>query len=474
MNAPRAAQAGARQGDVRRVLWTVLALNLLVTVAKVALGVWTGALSVVADGFHSLVDSSSNLVGLAALRLAARPADERHPYGYQRYETLGALAIGLLMGVSAWEILREVIARLVDGELGHISPWAVYGMLLALPINLFVSWWEGRRGRALNSEILLADAAHTRTDVLITLSVIAALVGVRLGAAWLDPLAALVVVGFILRAAWGIVSEAARYLADARVVDHEAVARLAQEVPGVRYVHHVRSRGKPGAAFVDLHVKVAPEMSTEQAHAIATEVERRLRQDLPGVADAMVHIEPARGADMLSAWEEILLRLRRIADGLGMGLHELHLHPLPQGGLLAEMHLEFAQEATLAQAYRWAQTFRQRVREELPQVGELLLHLEPMAGQMEAAEQLPEEIAHQVAEVVASRLPEGRVLTTSVYRAAGHLHAAVRVALPGAWPLPEAHRQADALQRVLLQRFPGLSHVAVEMAPLEEVSQPSS
>jgi len=175
-----------------------------------------------------------------------------------------------------------VAERVLTGQLGQISLWAVCGMLLALPVNLFILWWEARQGRVLQSEVLLADTAHTRTDVFITISVIVALVGVRLGAVWLDPLAAVVVVGFILRAAWGIVSEAARYLADTRVVDHDSVVRLAQEVPEVQLVHRVRSRRKSGAAFVDLYVKVSPEMSTEQAHAIATEVEKRLRQQCRG------------------------------------------------------------------------------------------------------------------------------------------------------------------------------------------------
>lgn len=458
----------ARQAQVRRVLWLVLGLNVAVTMAKVALGLVTGALSVVADGFHSLVDSSSNLVGLAALRFAARPADERHPYGYQRYETLGALAIGLMMAVSAWEILRAVAERVWHGQLGQISPWAVYGMVLALPVNLFISWWEARQGRALQSEVLLADAMHTRTDVFVTLSVIVALIGVRLGALWLDPLAAVVVVGFILRAAWEIVSEAARYLADARVVDHDAVAHLAQGVPGVQVVHRVRSRGKPGAAFVDLHVEVSPEMSTEQAHAIATEVEQRLKQQLPGVTDAIVHIEPAHAPDTLSTWQQMSLRLRRIADGLGLGLHELHLHPLAEGHILAEMHLEFAQPVTLAEAHRLAQRFRQRVRAEVPQVGEVLLHLEPLAGHMEAAEAPPEDLARALEAFLAKRVTPGHLLATRVYRAGGHVHAAIRVALPGAWPLSQAHRWADALQRDVLHEFASLAHVAVEVTPAEE------
>ncbi len=459
--------ATQRQQAVRRVLWLVLVLNLSVTLLKIGLGVVTGALAVVADGFHSLVDTSSNLVGLAALRFAARPADEHHPYGYQRYETLGALAIGVMMFVSAWEIGREVVSRLLAGRLAEVSPWALYGMALAFPVNLFISWWEARQGRALESELLLADAAHTRSDLLVTLAVIAALIGNRLGWLWLDPVAALIVVGFIIRAAWEIVSEAARYLADARVADPQAITSAALDVPGVRYVHRVRSRGKPGAAFVDLHVEVPPGMSTDHAHAIATEVEQRIRQQVPGVAEAIVHIEPARDPAQPSPWEETFLRLRRLADGLGIGIHELHLHPRPEGGVLAEMHLEFAGDQTLGEAHRLAQAFRRRAQAEMPYLSDLILHLEPLVAQAQEATPPPAGVSQQLEAYVAEHAAPGQVKTVTLYRAAGHLHAAVRLALPAQWPLDQAHRLADRLQRETLQHFPDLQHVAVEVLPQE-------
>ncbi len=463
--------AHAHHHRVRRVLWVVLGLNAAVSLLKIGLGVITGALAVVADGFHSLVDASSNLVGLAALRFASRPADEEHPYGYQRYETLGALAIGVLMFVSAWEIGREVVARLGRGELASVSPWAVYGMLVAFPVHLFVAWWEARQGRALKSEILLADAAHTRADLLITGAVIAALMGGRWGFPWLDPVAALGVVFFIVRAAWGIVGEAARYLTDARVADPQAIEAVALQVPGVQYVHRIRSRGKPGAAFVDLHVKVPPGMSTDHAHAVATEVERQIRERVPGVTEAIVHIEPARHAQGPSPWEETFLHLRRLADGLGLGVHELHLHPRPDGGVLAEMHLEFAQRLTLGEAYRLAQAFRRRAQAEMPHLDPMVLHLEPLAAQMQAAAPPPEGMAQRLEALIREAIaPAGRLEAVTLYRVAGHLHAAIQVALPAAWSLERAHQVADGLQREVLGRFSALGHVTVEVRPREAAS----
>ncbi len=408
--------ASERQAAVRRTLWVVLSLNLTITFLKIGLGLASGALAVLADGFHSLVDASSNLVGLAALHFASRPADERHPYGYQRYETLGALVIGLLMFVSAWEISREVVARLLAHRVLSLSPWALYGMALALPVNIFVAWWEYRWGRKLESEILLADAVHTRADLFVTLAVIGALVGVRLGFVWLDPVVALVIVLFIVRASWEIVSRAARYLADARVADPRAIERVALEVAGVQSVHRIRSRGKPGAAFVDLHVQVPPGMSTDQAHAIATEVEQRIRQEVPGVAEAVVHIEPARPFPPTSVWEETFLQLRRLADGLGLGIHELHLHARANGGLLAEMHLEFAAHLSLAEAHALAEAFRRRARVAMPHLADMILHLEPVSAQVQEAAPPPEGMAARLRAFLTSRVDEGQVRMVTVYR----------------------------------------------------------
>jgi cation diffusion facilitator family transporter len=190
--------------SVRRILWGILAANLTITIVKITLGIVTGALVIVADGFHSLVDSSSNLIGLTAIRMAARPADKRYPYGYQRYETLGALAIGGLLLAVAWEIVQSVIDRLIHGAQPEIN-WVTFGLMaLTFPINFGIVIFETRAGKRLNSDILLADATHTRTDLYVTGSVIASLVGIWLGWNWLDLVVATGVVGLIVRASIGL------------------------------------------------------------------------------------------------------------------------------------------------------------------------------------------------------------------------------------------------------------------------------
>ncbi|TAK13684.1 MAG: cation transporter [Anaerolineae bacterium] len=460
--------AGEAYGEVRRVLWAVLAANLAVTALKIGLGVTTGALSVVADGFHSMVDSSSNLIGLAAIRLAARPADEQHPYGYQRYETLGALAIGAMMLAAAYEIGRAIFERILTGAAPEISTFAVGLMLLTLPANGLVVILETRAGRRLGSEILLADARHTTTDLFVTFSVLASLIGVRLGWGWLDAVVAGGVVILIVRAAFGILRDTSDTLTDKMAVDPQRVEAIAAGSPGVRYVHRVRSRGAAGAAFVDLHVKVDPTMNTAQAHAVASEVERRLKEELAEVSDALVHIEPA-ARQQLTNWERMAVDLRGIADGLGLGLHDLHIHTDLNGRYTIELHLEIRGATSLGAAHALADNFESRVREHWPEAERILTHLEPMPeGVLPPGEEVDESMADAVRTLLLRHVAAGQIAECRVDSVAGHLQAAVTLTLPAETSLTDAHGLTERIETHLLASDLDLTRVTVHAEPPSE------
>lgn len=460
---------------VRRVLLGVLLANLLVTAVKISLGVITGALAVVADGFHSLVDSSSNLVGLAALRLANRPADARHPYGYQRYETLGTLAIGGLLLAAAYEIGSSIIGRFFGGAQPEITPLTFALVALTFPVNLLIVWLETRLGKQLNSELLLADATHTRTDLFVTLSVLASLVGVWLGVGWLDLLVATGVVLLILRAAFGILRDSSAWLTDSTMLDAERIEQTAVAVPGVWFVHRVRSRGIPGAIFVDLHVKVYPGMSTEQAHALASEVERRIKTAFTGVMEVLVHIEPARPEhlgdfDRLPKaqrdWQRIAYDLRQIADSMQVSLHDLHVNLLPSGDYDLELHLEIPGDLPLSQAHALAEEFESRVRQVWTQVTSIITHLEPLPEAVQLPEQARNQDYNQIlSEYLAAWFGSGRVLEVHTHAAPPHFSAAVRIGLPPDLTLSAAHTQAEAIERDLLSRYHALERVTVHVEP---------
>src|SRR5262245_61714760 len=128
-----------RFSQVRRVLIRVLFLNLLVALAKVLVGIFTGALAMVADGIHSTIDASSNLIGIVAAALAARPADETHPYGHRRFETMATLIIGALLLLAAWEIFRTALDRFSGAPGISITPANFAVMIGTIVVNVFVA-----------------------------------------------------------------------------------------------------------------------------------------------------------------------------------------------------------------------------------------------------------------------------------------------------------------------------------------------
>jgi len=294
---PRQESASQRYAEVTSVLWQVLVLNLVVATAKIAFGWWSGAVSILSDGFHSLTDSASNVVAIVGIHLARQPADAAHPYGHRKFETLASAAIFVFLLLVLVEVLRTAVARLWAGGTPEVSAVSFVVMGGTLAVNLAVVWYESRAARRLNSELLLADATHTRSDVFTSLTVIAALAGVAWGWPVLDGLAALVVAGFIGRAGFAIARSVADILADRIVMDDDQLRRVALEVPGVLGCHHIRTRGTPDHIFLDMHIWMRPDLSLFDAHQLSHVVKDRLMDQFPGLHDVIIHIEPMRPGD---------------------------------------------------------------------------------------------------------------------------------------------------------------------------------
>jgi len=282
----------ARVGAIRRVLWITLGLNLLATLAKIVVGYLTGSLSIVADGFDSLFDSASNLIGLVGISLAARPPDEDHPYGHRKFETLAAISISVLLFVTCVELVRSVIDRLSSPVVPQINLWSFAAVFFSIGVHLFTVVYERRRGRELKSEFLLADAAHTAADIYISLSVIAGLILVRFGYPIVDALLALGIAGVIAKIGVDIIRSSSAILMDRAMVSEREIEQVVMGVEGVESCHRIRSRGPEDDIHIDLHIHVAPETHVDQAHAIAHEVQERVVRELPGVQDVVVHVEP--------------------------------------------------------------------------------------------------------------------------------------------------------------------------------------
>jgi cation diffusion facilitator family transporter len=281
-----------RYTAVTRVLWRVFFVNLAVAFAKIALGYATGAVSILSDGFHSLTDSASNVVALVGVSAARRPPDTNHPYGHRKYETMASLGILLFLVIVLVEVLQAAVNRFLNGGTPRVFPEGVGLMVGTLIINVGVVAYESRQARLLSSEVLLADAKHTRSDVLTSGAVLGALLGVWWGFPLLDPLAAILVAGFIGHACWEIAQGASRILGDEIVIAEGDVRAVVQSVPEVLGSEKIRTRGSADYVFLDLHLWLDPQTPLRTAHATSHVVKDKLMAKFPQLADVVIHIEP--------------------------------------------------------------------------------------------------------------------------------------------------------------------------------------
>jgi cation diffusion facilitator family transporter len=281
-----------RYSEIVRVLYRVLAVHLSVALVKIVLGYTTGAVSILSDGFHSLTDAASTGVALVAVSVARRPPDANHPYGHRKYETMASIGIVVFLVAVLLQVLTAAADRLIRGGAPRVFPEGIGVMTLTLIVNVVVASYERREGRRLRSEVLNADAMHTRSDILTTGAVLAALVGVWLGYPILDPMAALLVAGFIGHACWSIAHEASRVLSDEIVIAEHEVRDVVQSLPDVVGCEKIRTRGSADHVFLDLHLWLDGAMTLEAAHAASHIVKDRLMARFPQLADVVIHIEP--------------------------------------------------------------------------------------------------------------------------------------------------------------------------------------
>jgi cation diffusion facilitator family transporter len=286
------ADIAVRYDQVSRALYQVLVLNLAVAFAKIALGSYTGSVSIVSDGYHSLTDSASNVVGLVGISIARQPPDADHPYGHRKYETMASVAILIFLIIVLVEVMSSALDRFMNGGTPKVFPEGIALMSATLVINLLVVWYETRAGERLKSELLLADSKHTRSDVLTTIAVIGALLGVWAGYPVLDPLAALLVAVFIGHACWEIAQQASRVLGDTIVIAEQDVRAVIAAVPGVLGCEKIRTRGSTDYAFLDLHLWLDGATPLVEAHSTSHVVKDLLMTRFPQLADVVIHLEP--------------------------------------------------------------------------------------------------------------------------------------------------------------------------------------
>ncbi len=456
----------ASKGDeIHQVLLVTLALNVMVAVCKIIIGIWSGVLSVSADGVHSLVDASSNVIALFAHRIAQRPPDADHPYGHSRFETIAALGIGAFLLLTAFELISVALDRFHQGgEAPVIAPITFAVMFATLAVNLFVTTYELRAARRLGSELLAADAAHTRSDVFVTVSVLISMVCVVLFRwAWADIVTTVVIVGFILHAAWEVLSKTGRVLVDTAPYPPDQLAAWVEALPSVEHVIRARSRGPLDAAQIDIDVQVSPEMTAAQTQSIADAIRDELAKKVYGLREVEVHFVPVtnRPADYA-----LLARAR--ADALGLTTHEVYVRDGDDGKVM-EMHVEVPPGQTLGKAHEQVSQLEADIKLRLPEVEEVITHIEPAISEKSAFELSQqselEVFRKQVIHLLSAHFPQADWHNIEVFPTVSGFTAAMHVTLPAQITVEAAHQIAESAEVLLRAHIPLMERVTIHTEP---------
>ncbi|MDO8558371.1 MAG: cation diffusion facilitator family transporter [bacterium] len=283
-----------RLEKIQRVLGWTLVMNLSASLIKIALGFTTGMLMIVADGFHSLGDSLSNVVGFVGIKLAKKQPDKTYSYGYDKFESIATMLIISLISVTCYKVFEGGIERFLNPHPVKIPTLALAILVASMAINLATVLYEGGAGKKLKSGLLIADASETKADLVISGGVLAS-AGIMAWTSWwqVDGIVTLLIGFSILRVIWGMISPTVRVLADAQAVPPQDVIKVVFCVPGVEFCHAVRSRGPEEGFFLELHIGVRKDLTVEKAHDdICHRVKRALHDAFPGLRSANIHIEP--------------------------------------------------------------------------------------------------------------------------------------------------------------------------------------
>ncbi|WP_369076181.1 cation diffusion facilitator family transporter [Clostridium sp.] len=275
------------------MLAILLLANLFVAISKIIVGFAINSSSVMADGFHSISDSASNIVGIIGITLASKPKDTEHPYGHKKFETIASIIIGLMLLILGFNVIKTSIIKLFVPSVMNITIESLIIILITLVINIFVAIYENNQGHKLNSNLLIADSLHTKSDIFVSIGVLIALITVKLGLPTIiDVLASFIVSFFILHAAYEIIKDNISSLTDKVMIEEEIITNILKEFKAIEDVHNIRSRGYDDYIFLDMHIKVDSNLNVDEAHTLVHEIESTLNTKLNKKVDLIIHVEP--------------------------------------------------------------------------------------------------------------------------------------------------------------------------------------
>lgn len=454
-------------------VWAALAL----TVVKLCVGLHTNSLGILSEALHSGLDLLAAVMTFGAVRMAARPADQGHPYGHGKIENLSALAeTVLLFGVCYW-VVQEGVGRLLSGA-SPVAPslWGVGVMLFSMAVDCNRVRVLRRVARKHKSQALEADALHFATDILSSAVVLVGVAAVWLASALAlpdsvrlvltqaDTVAALIVAIIIFRASLGMALKAINALMDcSSASERAAITEAVAALPGIAEVGQVRIRNSGAQAFVDLSVGVAPENSVEDGHRLAHAVEDVIRRHVPG-ADVTVHVEPHNPP----ADGNPFVFVQRTASAHGLGVHDV-LMQQQAGRRYLELHVELPGTLPFGEAHARVARFEDSLRASWPDA-EILTHLEPTACEKASQGVVSIPVSEMLWQEIA-RAAAGEPLVCDPHRFSVYqlpeqgICLSFHCGIADGLSLEEAHNISIRMEKRLREAFPSLGRVNIHLEP---------
>lgn len=272
-----------------------IASNSLLILLKLVAGIFTGSISLIAEAIHSLMDLAAAVIAFISVRIADRPADERHPFGHGKAENVSGVVEGILIFIAAGIIINEAVQRLIRGATLELVEIGIGIMAVSIVINVFVSRYLYKVSHATDSLALAADARHLTTDVMTMAGVLVGLIIVRLtGLVMLDPVVAIIVALLIIKAAYDVVKQSFGGLMDVRLpkIEEDAIKScLAEHSRQIVGFHELRTRKAGSYRHIDLHLVMPRDASVDEAHRVCDHLEKHI-EDRLRFCRVTIHIEP--------------------------------------------------------------------------------------------------------------------------------------------------------------------------------------
>src|SRR3984893_12107729 len=434
-------------------------IGVALVVGKLVVGVLTGSLGILSEAVHSILDVIASVFALVAVRTARKPADSEHPYGHGRAENVAAFAEGVLLMITAAGIAFAAVRSLTVGG-GSVNP-AGYAFALLIATLVIEAGRAGILrgvGRAADSEALQADATNRLADVLATIGVLAGLAGVRMGFAWADSVAALLVAAIIARAAGMVAWRSGDILMDRAPAGAEKQLRAAiQAVPGVREVRSVRVRRSGPNLLGDASIATARMLSLEAAGLLVDEVKRVAKTTLPALDLTVVVEGQTRPSDLVERIHAAAARNGGVRD-----LHNVTVERESDGSLHLTMHAKLPGDMTLATASQASAELERTLRAELPEATRVDIHLEPMEPHVVVGQDVTSRralLTARMREIVEAHPEVRRCVDVELSDRHHRIYAHVVAELDGEVSLEHAHQVESELEELIRRALPEVHEV---------------